>query len=1023
VLPQTASGANLPVSGEYGSSSEGTVQLAGTSQYLAIMGYGVNAATFNSNPDAYSAAANTALAQSGSLTGQSYTPVPRVVTLVDSYGNVNSSTALYNIFNGNNPRSTYTADGLHIYVSGQGTSGDATGGVFYTTLGASSGTAITGADGGSGANQDTRVVQINNGTLYVSLDSKSGATNRSYIGTLGNPPSTTLYKSAGGPTQLTTANNASTPVAVTTTGKLTLTASETNGINSTGLQINLSPENYFFANAYTLYVADSGSPKQTSATSPLGDGGLQKWINTKSDGSGTWELQYTMYQGLNLVQNATANSSNTSGTTGLLGLTGVVSGSNVYLFATNYTIADLDQTYLYGIADPLTATTNPGVSFTQLAAAPANSNFKGVAFAPALPAGSTTITSTPSGLSFTSAGTGCVPGTYTTPVTLIWTSGSSCTLSVVSPQSAVGTQYVFNQWSDGITSTSDTVTAPSTSAVYNASFTTDYLLITAAGTGGTVSSGGYYAAGTQASITATPNQGYYFVNWVSSPDQVANSTAASTTITMNAEESVTANFATATAAAITSPTSGSTLTAASTTFTWTASGYTTPVYLWVGSTAGAYDLVGVGPLSGTSTTVTLPTTGAKVYVTLWSTVNGTLESTTATYTEYTALPSSLTSPTSGSTLTAASTTFTWAANQAASPYYLWVGSTAGAYDLAGVGPFTGTSATVTLPTNGNTVYATLWSTLNGTLVSTTATYKEATLTAATLTSPTSGSTLTAASTTFTWQSNGSTTPVYLWVGSTAGAYDLVGAGPFTGTSATVTLPTNGATVYATLWSTLNGALVSTTATYKEATLTAATLTSPTSGSTLTGASTTFTWQSNGSTTPVYLWLGSSAGAYDIAGIGPLSGTSTTVTLPTNGTTVYATLWSTLNGTLVSTTSSFTEATVSPATMTSPATGSTLGSTQTFTWAYNQATDPVYMWIGSTPGALDIAGIGPLPGGSTTVTLPTDGNPVYVTLWSTLNGNLVSQSYTYVDPTTVSPSNSSRNPSAAHSSPAVTIHKK
>jgi hypothetical protein len=475
VLPQSASGANAPVSGEYGSSSEGTIQLAGTGQYFAIMGYGVNASAFNANPATYGSPGGE-LGQSGSLTGQTYTPVPRVTALIDAYGNVNSSTAIFNIFNGNNPRSTFTADGTHIYVSGQGTSGDATGGTFYTTLGSSSATSITGTDAGSGASQDTRVVQIYNNTLYVSMDSKSGAYNRSYIGTLGTPPATSVYSCGSscptgdgtiGPALMKGFGNTG------GTGREQLTVAQTNGINVSGDYINLSPENYFFASPTVLYVADSGSPKNTSAQNQTpytlcGAGGLQKWVNV----SGTWTWEYTLYQGLNLVQNASC-SSNTSGTTGLIGLTGVVSGGNVYLYATNYTIADLDPTYLYGITDVLSATTNPGgESFTQLAVAPPDSNFKGVSFVPTLPAGSATITSSPSGLAFTSAGTGCAAGTYTTPVTLIWTPGSSCALSVVSPQTASGAQYSFAQWQDGTTSTTDRVTASSSPTVYTASFTT-----------------------------------------------------------------------------------------------------------------------------------------------------------------------------------------------------------------------------------------------------------------------------------------------------------------------------------------------------------------------------------------------------------------------------------------------------------------------------------------------------------------------------------------------------------------------
>jgi hypothetical protein len=373
VLPQSASGSNFAISGEYGSSSEGTLQLSGNGQYLTIMGYGVNANSFNANPGQYSSTGNPALGQSGSLTGQSYTPVARVVALIDGNGNVNSTTGLYNVFDQNNPRSAYTVNGTAIYVSGQGNNPDATGGVFYTTLGSNSATSLTSGDAGSGDSQDTRDVQVYNGQLYVSTDSKEGSTNRSYVGTLGTGTPTIA---TGAPTQLSSANDASTPVAVTSTGKVTLTAGETNGINSAGQQINLSPENYFFANSTTMYVADSGDGKQTSATSTLGDGGLQKWSLV----GGVWELDYTLSLGLDLVANSSAD-----GTSGLLGLTGelIDGGTEVELFATNYTLSDLDQTYLYGIVDVLADTTNPGnEDFTQLAAAPADSNFKGVSFAP-----------------------------------------------------------------------------------------------------------------------------------------------------------------------------------------------------------------------------------------------------------------------------------------------------------------------------------------------------------------------------------------------------------------------------------------------------------------------------------------------------------------------------------------------------------------------------------------------------------------------------------------------------------------
>jgi hypothetical protein len=102
----------------------------------------------------------------------------------------------------------------------------------------------------------------------------------------------------------------------------------------------------------------------------------------------------------------------------------------------------------------------------------------------------------------------------------------------------------------------------------------------------------------------------------------------------------------------------------------------------------------------------------------------------------------------------------------------------------------------------------------------------------------------------------------------------------------------------------------------------------------------------------------------------------------------------LNGNLVSTTASYTEASVLPATIVSPSNGGTVSGQTTFTWVANQSTTPVYLWVGSTSGGNDEVNLGPLSGTSVTVTLPTDGNPVYVTLWSTVNGNLVSSSVAY-----------------------------
>ena len=85
------------------------------------------------------------------------------------------------------------------------------------------------------------------------------------------------------------------------------------------------------------------------------------------------------------------------------------------------------------------------------------------------------------------------------------------------------------------------------------------------------------------------------------------------------------------------------------------------------------------------------------------------------------------SPSPGSTLTSATTTFRWNAGfTGVSSYYLWIGTTPGGYDVANMGLFTGTSATVNLPENGATIHVRLWSWINGTPLYNDYTYIEAT---------------------------------------------------------------------------------------------------------------------------------------------------------------------------------------------------------------------------------------------------------------------------------------------------------
>ncbi len=292
VLPQSApntagstsnaAGANWTISGEYGSSSEGALQRSADGQSLVLAGYGVNAATYNAG--GAKVYGDAALAQTTSLSSaSSVVPVPRVVAQIGTNGSVDTSTALYNVFDGNNPRSVATVNGSSFYISGQGQSGDTTEGLFVANKGASSATAIN-------TTFDDRVAEINplNNTLYVSQDSKVGSGQLAFVGQVGSTG--TLPTGATTPTPLKGIETGSKKSPAP--GTITLGSGNGNTVNGSSGSIFLSPESYFFANSTTLYIADGGAPKAGG----VGDGGLQKW----SLMGGTWQLDYTLSLGLDL---------------------------------------------------------------------------------------------------------------------------------------------------------------------------------------------------------------------------------------------------------------------------------------------------------------------------------------------------------------------------------------------------------------------------------------------------------------------------------------------------------------------------------------------------------------------------------------------------------------------------------------------------------------------------------------------------------------------------------------------------
>jgi hypothetical protein len=196
--------------------------------------------------------------------------------------------------------------------------------------------------------------------------------------------------------------------------------------------------------------------------------------------------------------------------------------------------------------------------------------------------------------------------------------------AVISISATAAGGYHFVNWTGDVGSVAN-VNAASTTITMNSNYSitgnfeqttvTYYTLTMAATGGGSVNPGAgqhSYAAGTAVSIIASPAGGYYFVNWTGSVGTIANVNIASTTITVNGDYSVTANFAALPAGqyslTISSGAGGSVTTPGEGTFIY---GSGTVVNL-VAAPAGSYEFVNwsgnvgtVANVNGASTTITM----------------------------------------------------------------------------------------------------------------------------------------------------------------------------------------------------------------------------------------------------------------------------------------------------------------------------------------------------------------------------------------------------------------------------------
>jgi hypothetical protein len=203
-------------------------------------------------------------------------------------------------------------------------------------------------------------------------------------------------------------------------------------------------------------------------------------------------------------------------------------------------------------------------------------------------------------------------------------------------------------------------------------------------------------------------------------------------------------------------------------------------------------------------------------------------------------------------------------------------------------------------------------------------------------------------------------------------------------------------VYASLYQLIDGTWQATRYTFSEpGTLTPATLT-PSSGT--LSSSQTFAWNNGAGPALYQLLLGTiGPGSSDLYNLTPTKATSETVSIPSNGVTVFATLYQLIDGSWQVSHYTFTEpGSATPATLT-PSSG-TLSASQAFTWNNGTGPDAFELWLGTNgPGSSNLYNPGEIKATSATVSIPSNGETVFATLWQLINGTWQASHYTFTEP--------------------------
>jgi hypothetical protein len=426
----------------------------------------------------------------------------------------------------------------------------------------------------------------------------------------------------------------------------------------------------------------------------------------------------------------------------------------------------------------------------------------------------------------------------------------------------------------------------------------------------------------------------------------------------------------------------------------------------IGTSFGAKDVYQQSLVGSSLTVSDLPEDGSRLYVRLWTIVNG--DNGYEAYNDYIYTAhlkafekAGMVLPLNNSTLTGDSVTFEWS-DALSDEYYIEIGTSQGENQLFSGSAGNNTELTITqLPVNGSKLYLRLWTIVDGVEAYNDYIYTTHKIDAgqAQILQPQPNSTFSSRSSTFSWEDVGAD-QYYLRVGSTIGTSDVFyGSTGLETEKELLNLPFDGRELFVDIWSRINSKWYVNSYVYTAYTdeILTAQIVSPLSDDTFHSRTVNFVWE-DASANEYFLRIGSTVGTSDLFyGSMGTETQKTVANLPFDGRKIYVRLYTKDYGSWRYNDyvyNAFNDEIIT-AEMVSPQNNSTFTSTSVnFTWE-DSAADQYYLRIGTELGSSDLYyGSMGTAAQKTITNLPFDGRKIYVRLRTKEYGSWRYNDYVY-----------------------------